>query len=296
VEQAAREIEELALIESAGPWPFTTRRTYRRPDRSVVIWQSRIHRKSLGVGKPDQATSIKSILLRSLWLPLQLNWWIGILFAAGSLLFILGSILTLEPEVARYWSLDTVTVNAVFFAGSIPFTTAAYLQLFQAANAGDFTIHGLQVRQNRVLFGWRPHDIGWLSCALQFPGTLLFNVNTFDTMIPGLDWLQQDMAIWVPDVAGSLLFLASGYLAFIETCHKHFGWRPKSISWWITLINLLGCVAFMVSAVFAVVLQKPVDIDFSGLAVVFTLLGGAAFLLGSLLLLPETATAEAAVT
>jgi hypothetical protein len=40
----------------------------------------------------------------------------------------------------------------------------------------------------------------------------LFNVNTFDAMLPGLDWLQQDLAIWVPDFNGSVLFLVSGYL------------------------------------------------------------------------------------
>lgn len=207
-----------------------------------------------------------------------------------------GSLLTLEPGIARQWSLDNATVNAIFFAGSIPFTTAAYLQLFQAANAGEFTTQGLQVRPRPVLFGWRPHDIGWLSCALQFPGTVLFNINTFDAMLPALDWLQQDMAIWVPDVAGSMLFLASGYLAFIETCHKHFAWLPKDISWWVTLVNLLGCVAFMVSAVFAVVLPKPVAPGITILAVVCTLIGAAGFLTGSLLMLPETATADTAVT
>jgi hypothetical protein len=225
-----------------------------------------------------------------------LNWWIGIIFAIGSSLFVLGSIFTLEPRIALDASLDTTGVNAVFFAGSIPFTTAAYLQLYQAANAGDFTMQGLQARQRPVLFGWRPHDIGWLSCALQFLGTILFNVNTFDAMLPDFDWLQQDMAVWVPDIAGSILFLASGYLAFIETCHKHFAWRPERISWWVTLMNLLGCAAFMVSAVFAVVLPKSTDIETAGLAVVFTLIGGAGFLIGSLLMLPETATADAAVT
>ena len=109
-----------------------------------------------------------------------------------------------------------------------------------------------------MLFGWRPHDIGWLSRALQFIGTILFNFNTFDAMIPSLNWFQQDLLIWVPDIVGSILFLASGYLAFIETCHAHWAWNPRSISWWVVFTNLLGCVGFMISALFAIVLPGRV--------------------------------------
>jgi hypothetical protein len=63
-------------------------------------------------------------------MPRRLNWWIGVVFALGSTLFALGGVLSLAPDLARTWSLDSVTINAIFFAGSIPFTSAAYLQLF----------------------------------------------------------------------------------------------------------------------------------------------------------------------
>ena len=273
------------LVESAGPWPFITRRIYRLPDRSHLVWRSRLHRKGLHRARGAEAQT----LLRCLWMPQRLNWWIGVVFALGSALFMFGSVLSLAPELAQAWAFDPQEINLVFFAGSIPFTTAAYLQLFQSANAGVFPPHGGSESPRRVLFGWRPHDIGWLSCALQFPGTLLFNANTFDALLPNLDWLQQDLAIWVPDVAGSVLFLASGYLAFVETCHAHFAWRPQDISWWVTFANLLGCVAFMVSAVFAFVPSQAPGFDAAGLAVMFTLMGGTGFLIGSLLMLPETA-------
>lgn len=200
-----------------------------------------------------------------------------------------GSLLVLAPAMARALSLQADTINAVFFAGSIPFTTAAYLQLYQAANAREFLPAGDSEPRRTVLFGWQPHKIGWLSCALQFVGTVLFNVNTFDAMIPGLDWLQQDLEIWIPNVAGSVLFLASGYLAFAETCHAHFAWKPASISWWVTFANLFGCVAFMISAVFAFVPPKPLAFDALTVSVTFTLLGAVGFLFGSLLMLPETA-------
>lgn len=277
------------LVEAAGAWPFITRRRYRLPDGTHAEWQSRHHRKGLRVFEPGWSAVLGKVLWRSLWQPRELNWWIGAVFALGSLLFVLGSVFSLAPRLAEMLSLGESRVNAVYFAGSIPFTTAAYLQLFQAANAGEYSPHGPTARGRVVAFGWRPRDAGWLSCALQFVGTLLFNVNTFDAMRPGMDWLWQDLAVWAPDVVGSVLFLASGYLAFIETCHAHWAWKPGSISWWVTFANLLGCVGFMVSAVFAFVTPGPADTGAATLSVVFTLLGAAGFLVGSLLMLPETA-------
>jgi hypothetical protein len=230
-----------------------------------------------------------ALLRHCLWQPRQLNWWIGTVFALGALLFLLGSVFSLMPGLAQSWSLDATAINVIFFAGSIPFTFAAYLQLYQAANAGEFSTQGQSKPPRVVPFGWRPRDTGWLSSALQFVGTLLFNANTLDALIPGLDWLQQDLAIWAPDVIGSVLFLASGYLAFAETCHAHWAWKPASISWWVTFANLLGCIAFMISAVFAFVPAQSPGFDAVTLSVTFTLIGAAGFLIGSLLMLPETA-------
>ncbi len=171
--------------------------------------------------------------------------------------------------------------------GSIPFTTAAYLQLFQAVNAGDFPPDSTRSPRWPTLFGWQTHNIGWLSCALQFVGTILFNFNTFDAMIPSLTWFQQDLVVWAPNIIGSILFLASGYLAFIESCHAHWAWKPTSLSWWVVFTNLLGCVGFIISALFAIVLPGPPNIETITLAVLFTLLGAIGFLFGSLLMLPE---------
>jgi len=276
------------LLESDGPWPFTTRRTFLLPDSFRAVWRSRHHRKGLHRFELGGRDAVGIRLLRSLWMPWELNWWIGIVFALGALLFMAGSVLSLAPAIVQELSLEANTINAIFFIGSIPFTTAAYLQLYQAANAKEFERLGTSDPQRTVLVGWQPHNVGWLSCALQFLGTLLFNVNTFDAMIPGLNWMQQDLEIWVPNFAGSVLFLASGYLAFAETCHAHFAWKPASISWWVTLVNLLGCVAFMISAAFAFVPPKPFAGDALTISVIFTLIGAIGFLIGSLLMLPET--------
>ncbi|MGD8826443.1 MAG: hypothetical protein PVI24_15780, partial [Myxococcales bacterium] len=267
-------------------------RIYRLADGSRWVWRSRRHRRRLPEPKPGEQIPWATLVLESLWMPWHLSWWIGVVFAVGSSLFAFGSALCLQPALARAWSFDASEINATFFIGSIPFTTAAYLQLFQAANAGDPARPGDRTSRHRLWLGWRPHDIGWLSCALQFAGTLLFNINTLDAMQPGTDWLQQDFGVWIPDLVGSMLFLASGYLAFAETCHRYWAWEPKSISWWVTLVNLWGCVAFMASALIAFV---PPDSQGPPLAsVVFTLAGAICFLFGSLLMLPETAVPSVA--
>jgi hypothetical protein len=123
-------------------------------------------------------------------------------------------------------------------------------------------------------------------------GTILFNFNTFDAMIPSLSWFEEDLVVWAPNIIGSILFLASGYLAFIEACHVYWGWQPRNISWWVVLINLLGCVGFLVSALFSIFLPGPPDTAMLTLAVAFTLQGAVCFFVGSLLMLPETAREE----
>lgn len=106
-------------------------------------------------------------------------------------------------------------------------------------------------------------------------------------MVPEHSWIGQDLAIWTPDLLGSVLFLLSGYLAFIETCHAPWAWQPGSLSWWVTFANLLGCVGFMIAALSAFVSPLS-DRPLSGSgSVAFTLIGALGFLIGSLLMLAE---------
>lgn len=272
-------------VEAHSVLGFVTRRVYRRSDQARYIWESRAHRKQLVRGV---ALAHYKAVHDWFWAPKRMNWRIATLFALGAMLFMLGSVLCLTPALADLLGLTSRQVNAVFFAGSIPFTTAAYLQLFQAANAPRDPEPDASVPVRRQFFGWRPRDIGWLSCALQFPGTVLFNFNTFDAMIPGLTWFQQDLEVWAPNIVGSILFLASGYLAFVETCHAHWAWKPRSLSWWITFINLLGCIGFMIAAIFAFVPSGTPNETWVTLSLAFTLQGAFCFFVGSCLMLPES--------
>jgi len=261
---------------------------YENWDGAKRFWSSRHHRKQLVLEEDGRPIIRHRVLLRSLWMPSLMNWWIGVIFAIGAASFAVASLLYLLPSVAKALSLSTDIYNQIYFAGSLPFTTAAYLQLFQAANVvkfGEAPSHQQKIK----LIGWNPSNVGWLSCLLQFFGTILFNVNTLDAQLSRLTWFQQDLLIWAPNIVGSVLFLISGYLAFIETCHAHFAWLPRNSSWWVVLVNLLGCIAFLIAAFLAIVLPGPSNPNLAPLAVVFTLLGAIGFFVGSLLMLPEAA-------
>ena len=128
-----------------------------------MAFSHRHHRKGLRQPAAGQPLEFGVLLRRGLWQPRQLNWWIGTVFACGSALFMLGGILSLAPQAAARWALDSTAVNSIFFAGSIPFTAAAYLQLYQAANAPESVAAGSTPRADVVYFGWRPGNLGWLA-------------------------------------------------------------------------------------------------------------------------------------
>lgn len=282
--------------EIRGPWPFTTWRIYIATDGSPTAWSSRHHRKNLRYflrGTTPDFNTPEACRQGWVWRPDQLNWWIAIIFAAGSFLFLIASACSLFPTFWVHWKLGSQVINGLFFAGSIPFTIAAYLQFIQAAGAATATATAEanelpgQPHSHWNQWGWHPRNIGWLSCALQWLGTVLFNANTLDAMLPGLNWFQQDLLIWVPNIVGSLLFLASGYLAFMEVGHATWSWKPSSISWWVVAVNLFGCISFLISAILAIALPDgphPVALHYS---LVFTFVGACGFLAGSLLMLPE---------
>ncbi|WP_417850513.1 hypothetical protein [Thalassoglobus sp.] len=287
-------IHHSRLVETVSFGPFITRGILTHPDKPARVWLSRHHRKGLANPERFKAEATLKLLLRCLWLPAHLNWWIGVIFAVGASCFGMASTLILFPSLTAEVAISETDINRIFFAGSIPFSIAAWLQLYQAANAAPLPAsQDPEVRERRSrLIGWRPHEIGWVSCALQFIGTLLFNMNTFNAMSSNLTWVQIDLWVWTPNVIGSILFLASGYLAFIEAGHSLWSWPHASLSWWIVFINLLGCIGFMTSALFAPLFSETPNPLATTISVFCTLLGAICFFVGSLLMLPETAVQE----
>ena len=136
----------------------------------------------------------------------------------------------------------------VFFVGSIFFTSAAFLQWLETINADpDPIAHRARFR----VLSFEPHRIDWWSSGVQLVGTVLFNANTFHALQEALDAESYDRLVWTPDAIGSACFLVSGYLAYVEVCGGYLWTRRRTLEWKIAAVNLLGCIAFGISAIAA---------------------------------------------
>lgn len=272
--------------------PFITRVELRLPDGEPWVWNSRGHRYLGGV-HPRPVAAEKETSKAWWWLRIGLLarvvWWISALFMTGSACFAVASGAGIFPGVFGAFASDATAVNTVFFVGSIFFTLAAFFQFLGAVNADRISAiaHKQTPQQRFRWFTWRPGEIGWLSAFTQLIGTMFFNMNTFDALLPGLDWLQEDLLIWTPDVLGSVCFLMASALALIEYGDGRWNWRPDDVSWWVVNINMLGSVAFGISAGFAVVLPTTAELLDARAINAWTLLGAICFFTGAYLLLPE---------
>jgi len=252
-----------------GIGPFVTREDLARADGTLVVWESRWHRKH-PAGRAEG---------RTWWAPGTITWWIGVLFAVGATCFALGAF----PPYAR--AVGTNADNLTYFVGSIFFTTAAFLQYFEAATTPRRLDRG-GTRLFRQLFEVQHDRIDWLASLIQFAGTLWFNRTTFSALVVGLGASPAHHPVWRPDAFGSVCFLVSSWLAWAEECHGPFGWRPHDISWWITFLNLVGSVAFGVSAIASYVTPSGQLVSLA-LTNLGTFIGAICFLAGAVLLLPE---------
>ncbi|MEM8551824.1 MAG: hypothetical protein AAGF45_05540 [Pseudomonadota bacterium] len=269
-------------VATSGPWPFVTLQSQRTGDHET-IWYARAHRKGL---QSPHASAPK--IVTPFWQSATYNWTIGALFALGASLFLLGSTLTLI-HIASGWTANSL-ISVTFFLGSIPFTGAAALQHFQSANAADFLqAPAGKVRRSKVhVLGWQAGSLGWLSTATQLLGTVAFNFNTFDAIDPPANWITQDLVIWLPGLAGAILFLVSGTLAYLEAGHAYFSWKPASLAWRITFVNLLGCIFFMAAGALSYVPEHPEPSWVQTAAVINLWIGALGFFVGALLLMRES--------
>jgi len=180
------------------------------------------------------------------------------LFAIGSSLF---AIATLPGSSAIA---GAGLANLLCFIGSWFFTTAGWMQL--------------------VLSGPAPR-IGWLSAAAQFAGTILFNISTGSAL-----WAHavkpERRLVWAPDMTGSLAFLVSGVLGVVAVTAAVGIIELKSRDWQAEWINMIGCVAFGVSALGAFVTKTGVTED-AVLANLGTFIGALCFLAAALMALPR---------
>lgn len=188
-------------------------------------------------------------------------------FAVGSACFFIG------PFPGFVQLVGAAADGVVFFVGSIFFTLAA----------------AMEVREGTVRRGHRwGRDPSWWSAAVQFVGTLLFNLSTYSALQESLSTQQENRLVWAPDVFGSACFLVSGALAYRVTAGRGLLPRPMDRAGTTAAVNLLGCVLFGISALASFVVPSTGSI--LDLAVVnwCTALGALCFFIGALLSLPSS--------
>ena len=214
------------------------------------------------------------------WAPGAVGWWVGVLFGIGATLFALGSATGYFKAVGD--SADAIT----YFAGSLFFTSAAALQYLEVINSSQ-ELPGAGQRQRIRVFSLEPRDYAWWSSLVQLGGTVYFNVSTLMAINTALSPTVADHLVWKPDALGSVCFLTASLLAWLELGRAARSRRPRSLSWWIVNLNILGSFAFGLSAAAAYVVPTSGHDVNKVLVNLGTFVGALCFLAGAILLLHE---------
>ncbi len=185
-------------------------------------------------------------------------------FGVGSALFAVGALMSVMQ-------LDLVVNSIVYALGAVCFTAAAGVQWRQAAD-------------HHPPSKWQDPD--WMSAAIQFVGTLAFNVMTIRALALAVDPTTTSYEnVWNPDVFGSLLFLVSSWIAWHPIAREHRHHLLHGRSHLICISNMLGSVFFGISAVGAMALPDG-TLKNEGWDNWGTFLGAAGFFIAAMALRP----------
>ncbi|HEU5106131.1 MAG TPA: hypothetical protein VFU11_09840 [Solirubrobacterales bacterium] len=196
-------------------------------------------------GRADSATARRLI---------RINAVAATAFVVGGSLFCIGALLAQAhvggPKLAA----------AVFMVGGVFFTTGGYASVLQVANAPRGADEDGVVRVE----AWRwwstePGRLDWASAVALFVGTLYFGASLAVALFGDLTTAQEHRLVWSPEVIGCVLFLVSGHLALTEMHRDRPPGARADLGWWIVVVNQLGSVLFMVSAIAAFIRPSTGD-------------------------------------
>ena len=116
-----------------------------------------------------------------------------------------------------------------------------------------------------------------MAAAVQFVGTIFFNVTTFAALDDTLSVQEQDVRVWAPDALGSVCFLVASALAPV--------WNRRGTDRRIAVWNLVGSVFFGIAAIASWVVPDTGELLNTEATNAFTFLGAVCFFFGARLLL-----------
>ena len=190
------------------------------------------------------------------------------MFGFGALLFALGA----APGYAE--AVGVTADNATYFIGSIFFTAGGVTQ-WAARELGAWRRPG----------EWED----WWAAGIQAIGTFFFNISTGSALIEGLSAAQEQRLVWRPDAFGSICFLIASALALVATTKADRLWDPQSRTWWPAWLNMIGSIAFGISALGAYVVPDSGELANATAADAGTFIGALCFLAGALVMRPRGA-------
>ena len=273
----------LGHVERSG-W-FATRMTWHLGDGSSIRWASRMARRRGRVEVRDAAGQLTGLVeaepatARRL---ARINAVAAVAFVLGGSLFALGPLLA-ELQVGSVRDVD-----AVYLVGGLWFSVGGYASVLQASNMPTaIDEQGSLSSASWRWWAWRPQQIGWLSVAVLFAGTLFFGVSLVAAFASDLTARQTNGWVWLPDMVGCVCFLVSGHLALVEVCHGRPGLRLGDLGWWIVAVNQLGSVLFFLAGVAAFTRPATSAAIDLGLVDWGTFAGAVCFVVGGALQLVE---------
>ena len=174
--------------------------------------------------------------------------------------------------------MGAANANICYFIGAWFFTGAG---LVQVINSGAVSV-AVDYPPGRMV------RAEWLAASTQSFGTLLFNVST-TSAVAAHTLAAEKHLVWSPDAGGSVAFLISGVFVIVAYSHDNRLWNPTDVAWWAGQVNMLGCIAFGVSAVGAYITPDGNTVD-DVLANTGTFVGAVCFFVASLIVLPMWST------
>ena len=208
-------------------------------------------------------------------------WWMGVLFAIGSVCFALGSF----PPYAT--AVGATPDNITYFIGSIFFTTASFLQYMEVG------VHADRPRGRRIANGFgsllriRHRRIDWWAAGIQLLGTLWFNRTTLSALLVGLGASPAPPPDLAARRAGLHLLPRLQLAGLGRGVPRALRLAPVAASrGGSPLLNLVGSIAFGVSAIASYVTSSGQLLSLA-LTNLGTFVGAVCFLVGAVLLLPE---------
>ncbi|HVO55672.1 MAG TPA: hypothetical protein VMT37_14775 [Solirubrobacterales bacterium] len=165
-------------------------------------------------------------------------------FVVGGSLFAIGALLA-QADVG-----GPLLPASVYLCGGVFFSSGGYVTVLQVVNGPRERPGGGFEAEPWRWWRFERQRLEWLSAAALFLGTLVFAVLLVDSFIANLTPSQADRLIWSPDMVGCALFLVSGHFAMVELTGTWLPRKwPRELGWDIVVLNQIGSVLFMVSAV-----------------------------------------------